>query len=86
MPNLKHAKKAVRKSEARYDVNRKVKDRITRWANKAKLAIKEKAKDEAIRTFTTLTKLIDKAAKEHVVSENKAARTKSRIQSLINAL
>lgn len=86
MPNLKHAKKAVRKAEARYDSNRRVKDRIIRWNNKVKLALKNKVKEDAVKAFSFLTKLLDKAAKENIISDNKASRTKSRIQTAVNAL
>ncbi len=86
MPNLRNAKKAVRKTEARYDTNRRVKDRITRWLNKTKLAVKNKAKEDAVKSFSFLTKLLDKAAKENVITANSAARRKSRVQKLVNAL
>jgi len=86
MPNLKNAKKAVRKSDARTTANRQVKDRIARWLKKVNLAITDKKKKEAETAFVTLTKLVDKAAKEKVIEPNKASRTKSRVQTKINAL
>ncbi len=86
MPNLKNAKKAVRQADARTIKNRQVKDRITRWLKKTNLAITNKAKDDAVKSFTMLTKLLDKAAKENVIEPNKASRQKSRVQTKINAL
>lgn len=86
MPNLTNAKKAVRKADTRTVKNRQVKDRITRWLKKATLAVTNKNKDEAVKAFTTLTKLLDKAAKENVIEPNKASRQKSRVQTRINAL
>lgn len=86
MPNLKNAKKAVRKADARTIKNRQVKDRITRWLKKTNLAITEKNKEEASKSFTMLTKLLDKAAKENVIEANKVSRQKSRVQTKINAL
>ncbi|WKZ24315.1 MAG: 30S ribosomal protein S20 [Candidatus Dojkabacteria bacterium] len=86
MPNLKNAKKAVRKATARTIKNRQVKDRLTRWLKKVNEAITAANKEEATRTFVMLTKLLDKAAKEKVIEANKAARQKSRVQKKINAL
>lgn len=86
MPNLKNAKKAVRKADAHYVKNRQVKDRITRWAKKTMDAVTSKKKDDATKSFSQLTKLLDKAAKENVVARNKVSRQKSRVQTAINAL
>ncbi len=86
MPNLTNAKKAVRKADARTTKNRQVKDRITRWLKKVTLAVTAKNKEEAVKAFSFLTKLLDKAAKEKVIEPNKAARQKSRVQTKINAL
>jgi len=86
MPNLKNAIKAVRQTEARTVLNRQAKDRITRWLKKTNLAIAEKKKEVAVKAFTTLTKLLDKAAKEKVIEPNKVSRQKSRVQTKINAL
>ena len=86
MPNLTNAKKAVRKADAHYVINRQMKDRISRWLKKTTAAITDKNKDEAVKSFTSFTKIIDKATKDNVVSANKASRQKSRVQTLINAL
>lgn len=86
MANLKNAKKAVRKSEARYITNRRAKDRIHRWELKTVLTVAEKKKDEATIALLNLTKLIDKAAKDNIVSPNRASRVKSRMQKLVNSL
>jgi len=86
MANLKNAKKAVRKSEAHYIVNRRAKDRIHRWELKTAKSAADKKKEEATTALTTLTKLIDKAAKRNIVSTNRASRVKSRMQKLVNGL
>lgn len=86
MPNLENAKKALRQSKARYEVNRRMKDRITRWLKKTVKAIEEKDKKVATTAYQFLTKLLDKAAKDKVVSENKASRVKSRVQTKLNTL
>lgn len=86
MPNLKNAKKSVRQTTARTILNRQAKDRITRWLKKTNLAIAEKKKDEALKAFIFLTKLLDKAAKDKVIEPNKVSRQKSRVQTKINAL
>jgi ribosomal protein S20 len=86
MPNLTNAKKAVRKAEAHYVANRQLKDRISRWLKKTTGAITAKNKEEAVKAFSTYTKILDKATKDNVVSPNRASRQKSRVQTLINAL
>lgn len=86
MPNLTNAKKAVRKAEARYVANRQMKDRISRWLKKTTSAVTDKNKDEAVKSFSSLTKLLDKATKDNVITPNRASRQKSRVQTLINAL
>lgn len=86
MANLKNAKKALRKSQSNFDKNRRSKDRIHRWELKTAALIKEQNKDEANKSMTFLTKLIDKAAIRNVVSFNRAQRVKSRMQKKLNAV
>jgi len=86
MPNIKSAKKSVRQSNAKYLVNKTAKARINRWTKKVNGFIDEKKKDDAIKAFVFLTKLLDKASKNNIFSPNKVARLKSRIQTRINAL
>lgn len=86
MPNLKNAKKAVRQAEAHYILNRRVKDRIHRWELKTVDLVKENKKDDAVKSLSFLTKLLDKATKDNIVSFNRVQRVKSRMQKLVNSL
>lgn len=86
MPILANAKKALRKSKRRYLFNRRVKDRIKRWKKKVDALIKENNKSKAVKSFSFLTKLLDKAAKRNIYHKNKVNRIKSNIQKKINAL
>lgn len=86
MPNLKNAKKALRQAQAHYTVNRAAKDRIHRWELKVSDLVVEKKKEEAQKSLSFLTKLLDKAAKNNIVSPNRAQRVKSRMQKKVNAV
>lgn len=70
MPVLKHAKKKLRQDVRREKENKKVKDTFKRLLKKAKAA----PTSEAVRLAV---QAVDKAAKEHVIHKNKAARLKS---------
>jgi ribosomal protein S20 len=86
MANLKNAKKAIRKAQANYEHNRRVKDRIHRWELKTQAEIKAQKKDDATKSLSFLTKLLDKAARRNIISTNRAQRVKSRMQKFLNAV
>lgn len=83
MPNTKSAKKRLKQSERRRLANRVVKSALKTQVKKVRDAVAAKdltkAEDEARLTATKL----DRAAARHVIHRNAAARTKSRLQSLI---
>ncbi len=70
MPVLKHAKKKLRQDVRRTRENKKVRDTFKRLLKKAKAAPSKEAVRLAVQA-------VDKAAKEHVIHKNKAARLKS---------
>lgn len=77
MPVLKHAKKKLRQDKKRTSRNRKVKDTYKALVKKA-------------RTLKTLEALndafsgLDKAAKNHIIHKNKAARLKSTLSKTVS--
>jgi len=82
MPNLKTAKKNLRKTKKRTALNKQHKNKIDYLIRKIKKGVKEGAKNlqELLRN---LYKAVDKAAKEKVIHKNKASRIKSKMAKLI---
>lgn len=72
MPNTSSAKKALRGSIKKNQINRLVKTKLRQ-------AIKKAQADNMPATFS----MIDKAAKANIIHPNKAARIKSRISRIV---
>ena len=72
MPNTSSAKKALRGSIKKNQINRLIKDRLRK-------AIKKAQVNNVPETFS----MIDKAAKANIIHPNKAARIKSRISRTV---
>jgi small subunit ribosomal protein S20 len=84
MPNIKSAKKELRKATRRRAFNVAVKDNMKDAVKKSRKAIvaKDKAADDLVRKAL---KTLDKAARKGVIKKNTAARRKSRLQLSLNA-
>lgn len=76
MPVTKSAKKKLRQDKKRTVQNRMLKDAL-------KDAVKKAQKNPSDDTLRVTTKLADKAAKNHLIHKNKAARIKSRLAKLL---
>lgn len=84
MPIIKSAKKAMRVSLRRKEINQKRKDASRSVLKKIKKAIKEKNKEECFKLLPLAYKAFDKSAKIGVLKKNTAARKKSRLAKLLN--
>ena len=85
MPNIKSAKKELRKSVKRQKANNNIKAGVRKLIKKnlKTIGAKEaKAKEEIIKTIQT----IDKMVKKGIIKKNNAARQKSKLQKKANAL
>jgi ribosomal protein S20 len=82
MPNLKTAKKNLRKTKKRTALNKQYKNKIDYLIRKIKNGVKEGAKNLQ-ELLKNLYKAVDKAAKEKVIHKNKASRIKSKMTKLI---
>lgn len=86
MPQTDAAKKALRVSARKKAAN----DRWRRKAKQALLAVRdaihEKNKQAAEAAYGAAQKLLDRAARRHVIHPNKAARKKARIKQAIAKL
>lgn len=76
MPITKQAAKKLRR-------DRKTGIRNARGRRGLREAIKSVRKHPTVKTLSLATKLLDKAAKTHIVHKNKAARLKSRLSRLL---
>jgi len=78
MPNLKHAKKALRNQNRKAGINKAWKVRIKNATNELNNAIKTSSKN-VNETFSIYQKTLDKAMKNHIMHKNKANRLKSNL-------
>lgn len=75
MPILKHAKKKLKQDKVRTLRNKKLRSTY-------KTLIKKARKDPSAENMSAAFKQIDKAAKNHLMHENKAARLKSSLSKV----
>lgn len=78
MPILHNAQKALRSSERKAVVNRRVKAQL-------KTALDQVKKEPSTESMSTAFSRIDKAIRRHLVHRNKAARLKSQLSKLVAA-
>ncbi len=86
MPNTKSATKAVRVSQRRRVINLVTIGKYKDAVKAVRKAVLEKKQDEAQKALSLAFKQLDKAAKKHVIHQNKAARLKSRLSKAIGKL
>lgn len=78
MPLLANAKKALRSSNRKAEVNSRVR-------SKMKTMVAKFRKEPQAPSLSSAYSAIDKAVKKHLVSKNKAARMKSQLGKLVSA-
>lgn len=86
MPIKKSAFKALKQSKAQALKNKKIKSDITALIKKVRQAVSGKDKDKAKKWLVEVIKEIDKATQKKVIKKNTAARKKSQLTKLVNAL
>jgi small subunit ribosomal protein S20 len=84
MPIKKSAKKDLRKSKKRAAFNVSQKRNIKDTIKKIHKALDSNESDEAQTLAKKVVKLLDKAAKQHIIHKNAAARKKSRVYRAIS--
>jgi len=83
MPNIKSAKKELRKGIKRADFNRKIKENLKALLKKSRKAVA--AKDSQAKDFVSeAIKALDKAAQKGIIKKNTCNRKKSRLHKLFN--
>ena len=84
MPITKSAKKSIRQNKRRRVINLKRKKALKTTLKEVKLLISENKLKEAKEMMPKVQRVLDKSAKMHTIKENKARRTKSRIEKSIS--
>ncbi len=86
MPNITSAKKRVRSNKRKEVVNNYITASMKTAIKNFEKAVKDGDKDVASKTLNTAIQRVDKAKKSGLVHQNKAARVKSRLTKLKNAM
>lgn len=86
MPNIKSAKKRMRKNERQRLFNRGVKSKLHTLSKTVLLAVGENDKVKADSLFKAFASALDKAVKKNIIHANKAARKKAFYQRKVNSL
>jgi small subunit ribosomal protein S20 len=84
MPNHKSAKKRVRQSERRRDINRSNRTQVRTSIKKLRGALDGGNSKEISAALPTTISAIDKAVQKGVLHRNAAARHKSRLTARVN--
>jgi len=84
MPNMKNAKKAVRKNTKRTVENNNFEASMKNAIKNVEKAVANKDKEKAQANLKTAVKRIDKATAAGVTTKNASARNKSRLTKKVN--
>ena len=86
MPNMRNAKKAVRKNPKRNELNNTFKASMNTAIKNVEKSVLANDKENATSNLKIAIKRIDKAASKGIVHKNYVARNKSRLTKKVNAL
>ena len=86
MPNMKNAKKAVRKNCKKTVENNNFEASMKTAIRNVEKAVLNKDKEKATANLEVAIKRIDKAVASRVTTKNKSARNKSRLTKKVNSM
>lgn len=86
MPNIKSAKKRMRSNAKKANVNTLVKSSMKTSIKKVEAMVSAKENKDINNALNNAFQKIDKAKKQGLVHENKAARIKSRLSKAVNSM
>ncbi len=86
MPNIKSAKKRMRSSAKKTEVNTFISSSMRTAVKKVERSVKEGNKEAAANNLNIAIQRIDKAMSSGLVHKNKAARLKSRLTKMKNSM
>ncbi len=85
MPNTESSKKRLRQNFVQRDRNRAVKSEIRTSIRKVREAAAAGNVEDAEESYKDVARKLDRAGSRNVISPNRAARLKSRLQKRIKA-
>lgn len=85
MPIIESAIKRARQNETRRERRQPHKTRLKTTIRSFTDLLKEGKKDEALKMLPAVMKVIDTAAKKHLIHRNTADRKKSRLSLMVSA-
>ncbi|MEO9594694.1 30S ribosomal protein S20 [Rhodopirellula bahusiensis] len=83
MPNTSSASKRLRQNEKRRLLNRATRSNMRSTIRRVREAVENNDLDTAKSEFQAVQKKLDRAAANNLIHKNAAARTKSRLNTLI---
>ena len=86
LPNIKSAKKRARQSEDRRMHNKHIKSSMRTKVKTVVYAIEAGDKDAATAAYKLAIPMLDSSVSKGILHKNKAARSKSRLNSRIQAM
>lgn len=86
MPNITSAKKRVRQSEAQRLHNKHIRSGMRTTVKSVVYAIEAGDKEAAVTAYKIAVPAIDSSVSKGILHKNKAARSKSRLNSRIQAM
>ena len=86
MPIIKSARKALRQNKRRQAKNLKQAEEYKDAVKALKKLLVKKGKKEAAALLPKVYKMLDKAAKTHIIEKNKASRLKAQLSRSVNKL
>jgi len=86
MPQLKAAKKDLRKNQRRRTINNRWRSTVHNTIRAVQDAITQKDKKTALEALPKAQAALDRAARRNIIHPNKAARKKSRLLKAIAKL
>ena len=86
MPNITSAKKRVRQSEAQRLHNKHIRSGMRTTVKSVVYAIEAGDKEAAVAAYKIAVPAIDSSVSKGILHKNKAARSKSRLNSRIQAM
>ncbi len=86
MPNIKSAKKELRKNVKRHARNKQVVKEIKMLSKNSLKAIEAGKRDDAEKIVKSAMKAIDKAAQKGIIKENTKNRKKSKLHRRLNQM
>lgn len=86
MPIIKSAKKRVKTTKKKTEINKKWKDKLKNSIKEFENLIEEGKVEEAREQLKETKSIIDKSTKKNIIHRNNAARKKSKLTKMLNKI